>query len=290
MTYLSSFLDYLRAEEARFGLYREHQPVSGGDINEAYRVQTNQGNFFVKLNAASAYPEMFQREAEGLVALRDNSAFNIPQVLVVGEQGDTAFLMLEYLDSAPQQAHFWADFAQKLSGLHRNTAEAFGWRTDNYMGKLPQANSWRESWADFFAEHRLMAQAKLAFDQGRLKRSMLKDLEFLSGRLAQWVPEEAPALIHGDLWSGNYQVDAKGEASLIDPALYYGHRESDLAMMQLFGGFAPSLFQNYHEHYPLEPDWRSRINLHNLYPILVHLNLFGAAYLGQLKALMAAYR
>lgn len=290
MTYFNSFLDHLKEEEGRFGRYRGHSALSGGDINEAYRVQTDQGDFFVKLNSAAAYPEMFKKEAAGLYALRDNSTFYIPQVLAEGSHEDTAFLILEFLDSAPRRTHFWEDFAEKLVSLHRSSHQAFGWNTDNYMGKLVQANPWTKAWSDFFAEQRLLAQAKLAFDQGRLDRSLLKDLETIAQKLDHWVPQEVPALIHGDLWSGNYHVDAKGEASLIDPAVYYGHRESDLAMMQLFGGFAPEVFEHYHSLFRLEPDWRSRINLHNLYPILIHLNLFGAAYLGQLKSMIRSYR
>lgn len=170
-----------------------------------------------------------------------------------------------------------------MAQLHRNSSSQFGWKKNNYIGALLQLNSEREQWWEFYAECRLEPLFAKAFDQGYLESGDRRSLEALINRLEELIPKESPALLHGDLWSGNCISNPKGEPLLIDPAVYYGHREMDLAMMKLFGGFGARVFQAYNEEFPLEKDWEERLSIHQLYPLLVHLNLFGSTYLASCR-------
>ncbi|QTN38316.1 fructosamine kinase family protein [Cryomorphaceae bacterium] len=265
------------------------QPVSGGSINRALRLDTNVGSFFLKHNSAKAYPGMFDREAEGLEALGAAQGIRVPKVEHVGRAGDQGFLVLEWIASGREGPHSWEAFGRQLAQLHKQSQDAFGADLDNFIGSLPQDNKPTEDWAEFFALRRLEPLVKQAREQGALRREDVQAFERLYGRLDDLFPVEPPALLHGDLWSGNYLWDQGGEPVLIDPAVYFGHREMDLAMTFMFGGFSEELYKAYHEVYPLESDWRIRVPLCNLYPTLVHVVLFGGGYVHDLRSNMSYF-
>lgn len=271
-------------------LHNTHS-VSGGDINEAYRLDYSNVSFFVKMNNADAYPGMFEKEASGLQLLSKHSDFKVPEVIEVNSHENQAFLLLEYLPSHAREKNssFWEAFGRLLAKMHRVSKAQFGLDKANYIGKLPQSNKWQDSWPVFFAEERIMPQWQKARGKGYFNTADNRRVEALLQNLENWVPAEPPALVHGDLWSGNYLPFAERQPALIDPAVYYGHREMDLAMMHLFGGFAPELFSAYQEVYPLEQGWRDRLDIHNLYPLLVHVNLFGGGYAGEVERILKGF-
>lgn len=263
--------------------------LSGGSINNAYRLETNAGSFFMKYNRASAYPGMFQQEARGLELLSQAKAIRVPEVIAYGEAGNDTFILLEYLNSSVKENHFWEDFASNLAALHKNTSDQFGLDHDNYIGSLKQFNDVKDRWVDFFIVQRLLVQMDLAGSTGSLPASTRQAFERLFKRLDDIFPIEPPSLIHGDLWGGNYMVDEKGQAAIIDPAAYYGFREMDIGMSQLFGGFDSAFYQAYNNAWPMESGWRERIDICNLYPLMVHVNLFGTGYLGSVDAILRKF-
>jgi fructosamine-3-kinase len=265
------------------------RPLSGGDINEAYEAGLADGRtVFVKCNA-SAPNDMFVAEAHGLRWLGEAKALRVPAVLAAsGADHLTPFLALELVRSAPRVPDFDERLGQGLAALHRHGAQAFGLDHDNYVGRLPQKNTFGAAWPEFYRVRRLGPQLRAAADAGlaplRLRRDfdrLFTELDHLCG------PPEPPARLHGDLWGGNLMTDERGEPCLIDPAVYGGHREIDLAMMKLFGGFGPDVFAAYKEAYPLADGYRERVALYQLYPLMVHVNLFGGGYVPQVQAALA---
>ena len=263
--------------------------VAGGSINAAYRFEVEGKPYFVKLNSAKRHPMMFELEANGLNGLQVDGAPRLPEVIANGYADDDAFLVLEWLESGNKQADFWETFGVQLAGLHKHTHKLFGWNEDNYIGSLFQSNSRMRHWTDFYIINRLDLQLEMAFDAGRLHQSISRMFNKLYPKLETFIPEEAPALIHGDLWSGNYLVGPQGEPVLIDPAVYYGHREIDLGMMQLFGGFSAEMYRAYDRAFPLQQGWQERIPIHQLYPLLVHVNLFGGGYVNQVENILRRF-
>jgi fructosamine-3-kinase len=257
--------------------------VYGGSINRSFKVQSGQQNYFVKLNSRSLYPQMFELEAEGLELLSSSKAIKIPRYLTHGVEGDTAFLVLEFIESSSESANFWEDYGRQLATLHQQSAENFGLSKDNYIGSLKQINTPKSNWTDFFIENRLQEQLKMAVDSKLVDGALLKKFDQLFKQMPNYFPEEKPSLLHGVLWAGNFMVGAKGEPVIMDPAVYYGHREMDIAMSHLFGGFHARFYKAYNEAFPLETKWEERIELCNLYPLLVHVNLFGGDYLSRVK-------
>ena len=264
-------------------------PLSGGSINNAFRLETDTGNYFMKYNRASAYPGMFEQEARGLELLRGADEIRVPEVILPGDEGTYSFIILEHLDSSTKTDNFWEDFGRRLAALHRHAGDKFGLDHDNYIGSLKQYNDRHERWTDFFREQRLMVQMEMAARSGMLPTQVRKAFESLFTRLDDIFPEEAPSLIHGDLWSGNYMVDELGEAAIIDPAVYYGSREMDIGMSRLFGVFGPGFYEAYNEAWPMEAGWRERIEICNLYPLMVHVNLFGSGYLGSVGSILQRF-
>ncbi len=264
-------------------------PLSGGSINDTYLLETTAGKFFMKYNHASAYPGMFSQEAGGLALLHDAGEIRVPEVVGYGDAGTHTFIILEYLDAAAKQRDFWSDFGMKLAALHRHTGKQFGLKHDNYIGSLKQYNDQHDRWVDFFREQRLLVQMEMAAGSGLLPGHVKAAFEQLFKRLDDIFPEEPPSLIHGDLWSGNYMVDEKGDACIIDPAVYYGFREMDIGMSRLFGVFGSEFYDAYNETWPMEPGWRERIEICNLYPLMVHVNLFGAGYMGSVESILSRY-
>jgi fructosamine-3-kinase len=254
-------------------------PLSGGSINKAFHLKTDSGDYFLKYNSASKFPQMFEKEARGLTLLRSANAVDIPEVLHYGEAGDDAFLLLEFVESGTETKDFWEDFGKSLALLHQHHAGRFGLDHDNYMGSLYQHNNYHDDWTGFFIEERLQRQIKPARERGALTRSDVSAFERLYRRLDEMIPETLPSLVHGDLWSGNFMVNSHGKACLIDPAVYYGHPETDIAMSTLFGRFDERFYDAYTQHHALEKGWQERLDIFNLYPLMVHVNLFGQGYL-----------
>lgn len=262
-----------------------HTSLAGGSINDVFLLKTSEGKKVVKINSLSAFPGMFSAEKAGLQALKNVGSIDVPEVLGLGEIGDTAYLLLEYKKEAPQKRHFWDRFAEDLAALHRNSAEQFGFEEDNYIGSLPQYNGRESSAADFYIRQRLEPQLRMASKNG----FSFEHLDLIFRNISEAIPTEAPALIHGDLWGGNYIINEKGLPCLIDPAVSYGPREMDLAMMKLFGGFPEKVFSAYAEIFPPEPGFQERVELWQLYYLLVHLNIFGSSYLGGVTRILKSF-
>jgi fructosamine-3-kinase len=255
--------------------------AGGGCINNGGRVDTTDGVFFLKWNNRKRYPGMFAAEAKGLSLLRAAKSLKIPDVIFVSEAGENQFLVLEYIEHRDKRKSYWRDFGYGLAQIHRQTRDKFGLDHDNYIGSLVQENSATRSWVDFFIQQRLTVQLRLAVDSGKLGAETLRLFERLFVKLPGLLPQEPPSLLHGDLWAGNIMATAQGDPCLIDPAVYFGNREVDLAMTALFGGFDPLYHESYNEAYPLQPGWEERVDVYNLYPLLVHVNLFGGSYIAQ---------
>lgn len=289
----ASFVEYLENTliEQGFssGKINNISPAYGGSINQTYSFKTTVDSFFIKIND-SRFPDMFKKEKLGLELLREFSKeLIIPKPLYEGEHEHFTFLVMELINSSTSSSPsktFWAQFSKGLARLHKNSAPSFGLEYDNYIGSLQQINQQKNNWADFFIENRLMTQEKMAVDNGLLDKQMRVYMSKLYLKIDQLFPDEPPALLHGDLWSGNFMVSNNGEPCIFDPAIYYGHREMDIAMMHLFGGFDRELFESYHAILPLEKDWEKRIELCNLYPLLVHVNLFGSSYSVRVKSIL----
>ena len=266
--------------------------LSGGDINDAFELELVSGaRVFLKTNA-SAPASMFPAEARGLDWLRAAGALRVPEVLAVsgGREGEPAFLALELLTPKTPARDFDELLGRGLAELHRFGAPRFGLEHDNFIGSLPQRNHAHDSWSDFFWHERLEPQLERAVRAGHASQKMRSGFERLASRLGQLVgPAEPPARLHGDLWGGNLHIDEQGEPCLIDPAAYGGHREVDLAMMRLFGGFNEAVFRAYQEAWPLPAGHAERITLYQLYPLLVHVNLFGGGYVDSVERGLARY-
>lgn len=265
---------------------KDAERVHGGDINETWRLRTNAGEWFLKLNDARRYPDMFLREQDGLEELRQTGHINVPKPVCYGKAGNRAFLVTEYVEKGTASPDFWESFAASIAKLHQQTQPYFGLRAANYIGSIKQYNTPYSTWPVFYAFNRLMPLGRMAYDQRRLDKQMMLQLETLCKKLPQLFPDEPPALLHGDLWSGNFLVGANGKAYIFDPAVYYGHREMDLAMTRLFGGFDTRFYYTYHAIRPLEAGWQQRIGLCQLYPLLVHLVLFGGNYYNDVKEIL----
>ena len=258
--------------------------LSGGSINEVYRLRLSNGeNLVLKVNR-SAPVGLFAAEAVGLHRLKESDS-KVPAVIAVANQ----MLLLEDLgESRPTQA-FWPILARMLANQHQHTSSRFGFCQDNHIGLTEQRNAWTESGVEFFAEHRLRFQIELARDTGLLSTQDIEQLDRLSSRLADWIPEQPAALLHGDLWRGNIHCTGTGEPALIDPACYYGWAEAELAMTTLFGELPEAFYREYQEISGMEPEWRSRAPLYNLYHLLNHLNLFGGSYLCSVRSVLKRY-
>lgn len=255
----------------------EVRPLGGGDIHEVYKVACEDEDYVIKVNHSVMPADVFRLEAEGLRSLRNTGFLVVPEVVGAVVDGETTALVLEYI--RPGKGNI-EGFGIRLAEHHRQRQNKFGGEKDNYIGRLPQKNSTCETWEEFFSECRIHPLVKGLRDEGTLSGSESRVFDELVHRTSVIVPEEAPALLHGDLWSGNV-VAGTDEHYVIDPAVYAGHREMDLAMMKLFGGFPEVVFERYHETYPLEQSWQSRVGFHQIYPLLVHARLFGGLYVRQ---------
>ena len=268
---------------------KEYQPVSGGCINNGGYLRTNYGPFFLKFNS-HAFKGMFETEASGLKLLENANALHTPTAYVSGVSEDGQhFLVTEWIGTGKPVADFWEELGRGLAQLHSQQNTHYGLDFDNYIGSLPQHNDFTNNWSKFFIDQRLEPQVELGLKQHTLDRSISNRIRGLYPFFEQWFPEEPPSLLHGDLWSGNLLVDENGKPAIIDPAVYYGHREMELAFTSLFGGFNERFQAAYQEAWPLVPNFEERIDLYNLYPLLVHVNLFGGPFVNQLNSVITKF-
>lgn len=259
--------------------------VSGGCVNAAFVLESDRGPYFVKYNTADRL-DMFAAEADGLRALASSDTVRVPTPICCGLDGHISFLALEYIDLHENSVGTQEELGRRLAMLHRVTQPKFGWHRDNTIGSTLQINGWEDSWIEFWRARRLGFQLRLAVDKGH-QRLIVKGERLLS-RLGSLFADHvcAPSLCHGDLWSGNVGSTSTGDPVIFDPAVYFGDRETDIAMTELFGGFAASFYAAYQEAWPLPPGYEGRRSLYNLYHVLNHVNLFGGGYVAQAERLI----
>ena len=262
--------------------------IKGGNLNEVYLLQTIKNKWVLKINTNSKFPDFFKTEQLGLYELSKSKNILSAQPIFEGEYNELRYLILEYIEEGEKTNNFWEIFGCQLSQMHTSTKTTFGLNFDNYIGGLPQLNNKCDSWTEFYITRRLEPQLKTAIDSGYLK-SVYRSFETLYGKLEQLFPKEAPALLHGDLWCGNYIAGKNETPWLLDPSVYYGHREMDIAMTLLFGGFNSRFYDAYNSENPLEKNWKERIPLHQLYPLLVHINLFGEVYSNSVRSILTRF-
>ena len=272
--------------------------IGGGSINDSFCIESVGSKFFCKVNSANTFPALFQKEKNGLSFLKHTNAIKVPTVVFCDEYQEKQVLVLEWIEQGLRTNTFWKKFGEQLARLHlwrsgwddpADIGASFGFHEDNYMGALPQMNSLREKWIDFFVECRLEPQLKLARDKGFAGMKEIELFESLYRKLENIFPVEAASALHGDLWSGNFLCDPHETPVLIDPAVYYGHRCMDLGMTRLFGGFNELFYESYNYYYPFPKNFEEQANVCNLYPLLIHLNLFGIGYLSSIKNILKNY-
>ncbi|MGB5198982.1 MAG: fructosamine kinase family protein [Sedimenticolaceae bacterium] len=261
--------------------------LGGGCINSAFRLSDGHQAWFVKTNRA-AMLDMFEAEAEGLSALGASDTLRVPKVLCTGRREDVSYIVMQHLRLGHGTPLGWRMAGERLAGMHRNSARAFGWQRDNTIGATPQHNDWQVDWIAFWRDQRLgfqLAEAARNGYGGRLQ-TLGEQLRERFAVLIDHAP--GPALLHGDLWGGNLSFTENGEPTIYDPATYFGDREAELAMTELFGGFHADFYAAYRACWPLDSGYRVRKTLYNLYHVLNHLNLFGGGYGPQAEQMMQA--
>lgn len=261
-------------------------PVGGGSINACYRLDGDGSIYFAKLSDDSGLA-MFEAERDGLAELAAAGCIRVPVPVCCGQAGGMAFLVMEHVRFGRTLPESAARLGRELAALHRVTDESFGWWRDNTIGSTPQANARDDDWVCFWRDQRLGYQLRLAAKRGyggSLQRKGERLLEALPAFFATYRP--VPSLLHGDLWGGNYASDEHGAPVIFDPAVYYGDRETDLAMTELFGGFPPEFYQAYRETWPPDAGYGQRKILYKLYHVLNHVNIFGGGYAPQAEQMM----
>ena len=260
--------------------------LGGGSINSVFLVELEKSKIVLKVNDSLRFPGMFENEKKGLLKL-NKSGVQTPEVIFERSKDNLAFLALEYI----QNGNFgnWELFGEKLAVLHMNKNKFFGLDYDNYIGSLRQINKKENNWKGFYSNQRLLHFTRFAFDKELLSKADSKKMEELCFKLDTYVPFTKPSLIHGDLWSGNLIFDLQGKPVFIDPAIYYGHPEMDWAMLSLFGSYPETAMKSYCNFIPLENNYLEREKIYQLYPLLVHLILFGRSYYRDIYEILNFY-
>lgn len=265
------------------------ESVNGGDINEAFKIKTADGIYFAKVNRGLTASQMLRSESKGLLLLNSITGVRVPEVIKIADHENHIALILTWIETGKAGKNTSEDLAAKLSLLHHTTSQNFGLDYDNFIGSLAQVNTNFEKWIDFYYHNRISPQIKWAVESGNIPVNYTNKIDKVFKNLENEMPEVIPSLLHGDLWSGNYMIDQDGKAILIDPAVYYGHREMDIAMMKLFGGFPAGIYDIYNEFYKFDNNWENRIRFYQLYYVLVHVNLFGSSYSGSAINIIDSY-
>ena len=283
-TFITNLLDTRFPESLPF----QFQSVGGGSINDTYRVFNNQHIFFCKINSATKFPQMFVAEMRGLEKLKATGA-RTPEILFCKERSDYQVLLMEWVEEGRRTPAFWRQFGEALARLHHTHSDSFGFDHDNYMGSVPQSNQHHTDWCAFFQHQRLEPLVQICLNKQLLVPDDLHSFERLYEKLVTiFESRSKPSLLHGDLWSGNFMCNASEEVVLIDPATYFGHPAVDIGMTRLFGGFASNFYEAY-EYYADLPD-DEQCQVANLYPLLIHLYLFGTSYRTQIRQILSRYQ
>lgn len=259
----------------------EVRPIGGGNTSRAFAVKSSKGNFFIKTNRAGLV-DIFEKEVRNLELLRNVVPNNTPEVIGFGTVDHVSYFILKLIEPGKRVPDFWADFGRTLAQIHKVQNTTFGLEYDNYIGSLPQSNKQHTNWVDFFVEERIWPQARKA--EKVLGGEIIEMIDKLCVRLPELLTQSRPTLLHGDLWSGNFTLNQTGTVCFVDPASYYGNREIEIAFTKLFGGFEDEFYQAYKEVLPLDNGFfDSRVDIYNLYPLLVHVNLFGGWYIASVR-------
>lgn len=275
-----------RLVEQKFGQILSIRFVGGGCINHGACLEVHQQLLFLKWNDARKFPGMFDAERRGLELLSQPKCIRVPEIIEVIDGQAYSGLLLEYIATGGSNAISDETLGRQLACLHTCQNEEYGLDHPNFMGSLSQDNKYKSSLYDFFRENRLEPQLRLGLKTGAISSQVYDQFQTFYKSLPQLLSEEKPSLIHGDLWNGNYLIDDQGNPVLIDPAVAYGHREMDIAMTTLFGGFGDHFYSAYQEALPLQPGYAPRLEIYNLYPLLIHVNLFGGGYLQQVRGIL----
>ena len=266
------------------------ESLSGGDIAHTQKVSTRNKAYFIKSASFKHAQQLFKKEAIGLQEMAKTKTIGIPKIMGTFSREQTSCLILEYIASKSPSPSDYECFGRQLAQLHCTTTKtSFGFETDNFIGKLPQTNTQSNDWVTFYVEQRLLPQLKMAFDSGQLAKKQLPSTDKMTTVCEAVIGKVAPSLLHGDLWSGNYLISTNGKPYLIDPAVYYGHNEVDLAMTRLFGGFSDTFYEAYHEIISPHYNQAALVDIYQLYYLLVHLNLFGSSYRASVNQLFKKY-
>ncbi|MET2984108.1 fructosamine kinase family protein [Aureibaculum conchae] len=267
----------------------KYRSISGGDISNAFLLSSEKQDYFLKINSNPNALDMFKAEQKGLTTIAKTNTIKTPKIIDCGKFEDNAYLLLENIPSKQPTDNDFEKLGHQLAELHLVTTTEFGFDSDNFIGSLPQSNHKNKNWVTFYTKERLMPQLKLAVKDKLLNAKEIPEEEEILEVIHNFCKKSTSTLLHGDLWSGNFLIDKYGEPYLIDPAVYYGHNEVDIAMSQLFGGFPPSFYKSYHSLIPKSPHCKDCIKLYQLYYLLVHLNLFGKSYYGSVKQIIKNY-
>ena len=267
-----------------------YTPITAGCINDCYKV-TGKDNriFFVKANTTSDHAGILGSEKTGLQYLETKQVIKTPAIAGFHSIKNGHVLILEWIQQATPGKHAWQQLGKQLAALHQVSSKQFGFFENNYIGSLPQLNIWKETWFEFFLQNRLNPQIQLAVHKNLLPASTGDKIIKCWEKQAVWFTNEKPSLLHGDLWNGNILFDENAMPVLADPSVYYGSRHMDMAMTTLFGGFDPAFYESYHHHFPLPANHKQIWDICNLYPLLVHVNLFGRSYLPNVLSILKKY-
>lgn len=264
--------------------------VRGGCINKTHKINFDKQEFFCKINSATKFPHLFEREANGLKLIAQQQIIKVPEVIDCFETNDQQILLLEWIHEGKRTENFWRKFGQQLASLHQSSNDQFGLNEDNYMGSVPQSNQRTNNWTDFFIQQRLQPLINQCLSQKLLSSKHQAQFENLYKQLPNiFDDKQKPSLLHGDLWSGNFMCNENLEPVLIDTAVYFGHPSIDLGMTILFGGFRSGFYEAYNYHSPLASNYKLQCEVCNLYPLLIHLLLFGQSYLSQIEKTLNRY-
>lgn len=270
-----------------YGEYVEIKESHKPDDNQhSLQLLTNRKSYFLKYQSLEDFPDIFDKDAAGLQLLGETGAIHTPFVFGTGKTKSHCFIIMEYVNPAKTTENFWPYFAEKVAQLHKNSHDLYGLDYDNYIDNVQQYNNFHENWYDFFILERLEPQVHKARNHNQINKGHVYKLENLYKQLINLIPEERPALVHGNLNSSNYLVNREGKPILINPAVAYNHRETDIAVSRLFKSFDPSFYTHYNRVFPMEKGWEERLDIYNLYPLLVQINKTGMRYLSQMEKII----
>lgn len=261
----------------------------GGNFNLAVRIKIESGEYFIKWNLGE-HKGIFEAEGKNLQLLGETKSVSVPEVIAFGKHQEKEFLIMECIHSVEKSPTYFTDLGQQIAALHQHShPNGFGLDYNNFIGASEQKNDWRANGIDFFIENRLLFQIDKALYDRKIDSQLAHKFEQFFKEIPSIFPKEKSALLHGDLWSGNTMVNEKGLATLVDPTCYYGYREAEIAFTTMFGGFEESFYESYHEQFPLEKGFHARIPYYNLYPLLVHVNLFGEGYIPTIQTILKPF-